>query len=248
MLKKSLIIFFSLVALLLIYLFIANWFFYHQIAISGLQISDNRHEYILNETLTTSPGLVYAALGDSLTAGVGVADYEQSYPYLVAQKIAGNNLKVRHLNFSYPGAKTDDLIRDLLDKAINSQPDVITLLIGVNDVHNNDNRQQFNRHYEYILSELSSKTKAKINVISIPFLGSRHSVWPIWRAYYQSKTEIFNKIIKKLADRYQANYIDLTDSTADYSLNPGYYAVDGFHLSDLGYQYWSQIIYDHLNK
>ncbi|HZJ40787.1 MAG TPA: SGNH/GDSL hydrolase family protein [Candidatus Saccharimonadales bacterium] len=248
MLKKILIICLSFFGLLAIYFFSANWFFYHQIEISGLQISDLKNKYVFNETATTSPGLVYVALGDSLTAGIGVADYEQSYPYLIAQKIAGKDTKVTHLNFSYPGYKTDDLIRDMLPEAIASQPDIVTILIGVNDVHDNNNRQRFRQNYEVILQQLSTKTNAKINVISIPFIGSKHSLWPVYRAYYYSKSLIFNDIIRELADKYQVNYIDLTNFTQQYSLKPGYYAVDGFHLSDLGYQYWSQIIYDHLSK
>jgi lysophospholipase L1-like esterase len=248
MLKKLLFIFLGLLGLLAVYFFTANWFFYHQIQISGLQTSDTKHEYIFNETATTSRGTVYAALGDSLTAGVGVADYEQSYPYLIAQRLAGNDVKITHLNFSYPGEKTDGFIRDFLPETIASQPDIITLLIGVNDVHNNDNRQQFRRHYEDILAQLTSKTNAKKNVISLPLIGSKHSLWPGYRYYYYTKSLIFNDIIQELAVKYQVNYIDLTNSTKQYSLTPGYYAVDGFHPADLGYQYWSQIIYDRLNK
>ncbi|MFA6416786.1 MAG: SGNH/GDSL hydrolase family protein [Patescibacteria group bacterium] len=247
-LEKIILIILGPLSLLAIYFFTANWFFYHQIEISRLQNVELKHKYIFNESVATSSGIVYAALGDSLTAGVGVADYEQSYPYLLAQKIAGQDTRVTHLNFSYPGYKTYDLVRDMLPETVASQPDIITLLIGVNDVHNNDNRQKFRRNYEDILQQLSSKTDAKINVISLPLIGSKYSLWPGYRAYYYSKSLIFNNIIRELADKYQVNYIDLTNSTRQYSLTPGYYAVDGFHPADLGYQYWSQIIYDHLDK
>lgn len=247
-LEKIVLIILGPLSLLAVYFFVANWFFYHQIEISGLQTVDLKHKYIFNEAATTSSEIIYVALGDSLTAGVGAANYEQSFPYLVAQKIAGPETKVTHLNFSYPGYKTYDLVRDMLPEAIASQPDIITILIGVNDVHNNDNRQQFRRNYEDILQQLSTKTDAKINVISLPLLGSKYSSWPGYRAYYSSKSLIFNKIIRELAEKYQINYIDLTNSTRQYSLTPGYYAVDGFHPAGLGYQYWSQIIYDHLDK
>lgn len=248
MLKKILLTFLGLVTLLAVYFFSANWFFYHQIEISNLQVSDLQHKYVLNGAAGTSSEIVYTALGDSLAAGVGATGYERSYPYLVAQKIAGSDVKVTHLNFSYPGAKTDDLLRDLLPEAIASQPDVITLLIGINDVHNNYNRQQFRRYYEEILKQLTTKTDAQINVISLPLIGSKYSFWPGYRYYYYAKSLIFNNIIKELADSYQVNYIDLTNSTKQYSLDPGYYAVDGFHPADLGYQYWSQIIYDNLSR
>jgi lysophospholipase L1-like esterase len=248
MLKKILLFFLGLTVLAVIYFFSANWFFYHQIEISNLQVLDTEHKYIFNDTASTSSEIVYAALGDSLTAGIGALSYEKSFPYLVAKRLAGNDVKVTHLNFSYPGARTSDLVRDFLPGVITSQPDVVTILIGINDIHNNDGRQEFRRHYEDILNQLTDKTEAKINVISIPLLGSEDSLWSGYRHYYYSKSLIFNDVIRELADKYQVNYIDLTNPTKQYSLQPGYYAVDGFHPADLGYQYWSQIIYDNLSR
>jgi len=247
MFKKFLMISLGLATLLSAYFLTANWFFYHQISIAKLTVSDIKHKYIFNEAATSSPGLIYVALGDSLTAGVGTIDYQDSYPYLVAQKLAATELKVTHLNYSYPGAKTADIIYNLLDEVVLSQPDVVTLLIGVNDAYDRVDSQKFRLNYESILKRLTSETSARVNVISIPLIGSKYSLWPGYRDYYHVKSIALNNIIKELADQYQVNYIDLTDSTKEYSLTPDYYAADGFHPAGLGYQYWAEIIYEHLN-
>jgi len=249
MLKEILKICLAVIFPFAAYLLAAHWLIYHRIAAVDLRASDNRHSYIFNEQATTSRGLVYVALGDSLTAGVGASLYEQSYPYLVAQKIAGKATKVTHLNYSYSGARTSDLINDLLAKAIADKPDVVTLLIGTNDVHGNVSQDEFRRNYETLLTRLKTQTTAKINVISVPFIGTDSLLLPPYNYYYDAKIIRFNQIIKELAVSNHINYIDLTTPTLTYaSQASGYYAADDFHPSGLGYQYWSQVIYDHLYK
>lgn len=249
MFKRNLKVFLGIIFLIGVYLFLAHWSIYHRLTLANLKASDNRHSYIFNEQMLPSRGLVYEALGDSLTSGVGVSKYEDSFPYLVAQKMAGKSTKVTHLNFSYPGAKTADLIRDLLAKAIDDKPNLVTLLIGTNDVHGGVSDTEFRKNYETLLSQLQTQTTAKINVISIPFIGTDSLVLPPWNLYYRNKTLRFNLIIKELATSYHATYIDLTSSTAQFSSKGSdYYSADNFHPSSVGYAYWSQIIYEHLDK
>lgn len=254
MFKKILQVFLGLVFLFVVYLFFVNWLIYYRLGQAGLKASDNQHTYILNgQTFgqaTNSAGLIYVALGDSLSAGVGVNDYKQSFPYLVAQKMAlASDNKITHLNYSYPGARTSDLIADLLPLAIKDQPDVVTLLIGVNDIHGKVSSAKFKNHYDNILKQLKTQTTAKINVISLPLLGSDALLWPPFNYYYERQTLRFNEIIKDLARANNVNYIDLTGPSAEYAAaNNSFYATDNFHPSNLGYDYWAQIIYEHLNK
>lgn len=254
MLKKILKIGLVFIILINIYSILVYWSIYYRLGLVDLQSSDNRHRYTFNEQSTTSPEVVYVALGDSFTAGVGVNNYEQSYPYLIAQRMASDSARIVHLNYSYRGAKTIDLINDLLPKAITDQPDIVTLLIGTNDLHDNSNRDDFRRNYETILIQLKTKTSAKINIISLPFSGAPALIWPPFNYYYYLRTLSFNKIIKELAFSNNINYIDLTTPTKPYAFRGknlsgnDYYATDNFHPSALGYQYWFKVIYDNLNK
>jgi lysophospholipase L1-like esterase len=234
------------------YLFIAKWFIYHRIGSAALKASDDRHMYVFNDSLIPTPTtrLVYVALGDSLTSGVGVNAYEESYPYLLAQKIAATSTKVTHLNFSYPGARTEDALRDLVPNAVNVRADVITILLGTNDVMNGKvTDSQFRNNYEALIKAFVEGNKVKINLISIPYIGSNSLFLPPFNYYYREKINRFNLIIKELAMQYNLNYIDLTTPTAQFSSQVSdYYAKDDFHLSRVGYVYWSNILYDNLNK
>lgn len=248
MIKKGIKTSLIIIILFFAYLFIANWQIYYRIDKAKLKATDNRHIYIFNENVNNS-SLVYGAMGDSITSGVGVSNYEESYTYQVAQKIAGTSIKVTHFNYSYPGAKTSDVIKDLLPNLIIDKPDVITLLIGINDVHGNVSKTKFKKNYEIILFNLKNQTQAKINVTSIPFIGSNSLLWPPYNYYYKTKTISFNKIIKELAGVNNINYIDLTTPTLKYaSSDSPYYSKDRFHPSYEGYKYWAKIIYDNLSK
>ncbi|MFA5771099.1 MAG: SGNH/GDSL hydrolase family protein [Patescibacteria group bacterium] len=249
MLKKSLVVCLVIVSVIIIYLWLVNWSIYYRIGSAGLKAIDIQNSYIFNKQTTGSSSLIYVALGDSLTAGAGASSYNEYYPYLIAERLADTATQVSYFNYSYLGAKTSDLINNLLTQAIVKNPDVVTILIGTNDVYDNISKTEFQRNYEIIITEIKTKTKAKINIISIPNIGVNSLFLPPFNYYYQARTANFNKIIKELTIKYNLNYIDLTTPTAQYtSKMSSYYSADGFHPSSLGYKYWSKIIYDNLNK
>lgn len=245
--KKSLINILALFLLFVAYLFAAHFYIYKYLRMAGLKATDNRHEYIINQSIINK--MVYVSLGDSLTAGAGADKYEESYPYLLAQKLAGNDKHVVNLNYSYPGARTADLIKDLLPKAIAEQPDVVTLLIGTNDIHGNVSDQVTEANYDFILAELTQKTQAEIYAISVPFIGSRTLLLPPYNTFFEARVSELNKTIKKLTDKYRVHYVDLATQTAETLRQDGkHYSKDKFHPSGLGYKQWADIIYDNFNQ
>ncbi len=247
--KRSLYIkiFVIAVFLLIAYLFLSYSLIFYRLDSYKLKSSDNKHVYIINNESSSS--VTYGAIGDSLTSGVGVSSYTNSFPYQVAQKMANTSTKVTHINYSYPGARTSNVIKDLLPKVILDKPEVITLLIGTNDVFGNVSQAVFRNNYEKIITDLKTQTTAKISVVSIPIIGSDSLIWQPHNLYFRAKVLKFNKIIKEIADNNDVAYIDLTTPTTKYSsANSSYYSVDMLHPSTLGYKYWAQIIYDHLDK
>ena len=243
-------IYFFVTPLVLIgaYLYFANGFIYYRIGAGNLASPIIKKVYIMNENSTYS-NIVYVALGDSLTTGAGVNSHNETFPYKIAEHLAGSGNKITLKNFSYPGAKTQDLINDLLDKAIESQPDVITLLIGVNDIHNHISLNQFQTNYKYILDRLTKETTAKIYVINIPLIGSNTAILPPLDMYFNSQTEKFNSVVKELASEHSLQYIDLYSPTKNLLRKDGpHYSSDSFHPSADGYKWWADIIYDSFDK
>ncbi len=224
-------------------------YIYQVIGDAKLSPVEDQGTYLINNPshMATST-LFYVALGDSLTAGVGTESYTEILPYRLAEKLTGADRQVELSNFSVSGITTVDLVNYLVPKAIKAQPEAITILIGVNDIHNMVLADEFAKNYEEMLSRLTKETKAQIYVISIPFIGSDKLMSPFYQTLFGTRTQQFNAIIKKLADKYQVKYINLYGPTVKLFKSSGsHYSADLFHPSAAGYQLWADIIYDHLN-
>lgn len=183
-----------------------------------------------------SPTITYLSLGDSLSSGVGVSDYKNSYPYLIAKKMSSKN-EVKLINLAHAGDTSEELIANQLPKALSFKPDLITVLIGVNDIHNLKSLKEFEDNYTLIVGSLK-KSRAKIYLLSIPYLGSAKIVSFPYNFILDFRTRQFNGVIKKISDKYSVKYIDL------YSLikPENFYSTDQFHPSREGYFLWGNLI------
>jgi lysophospholipase L1-like esterase len=221
---------------------------YNHIDKSALTTPDRTLSYLITNNQMASSSLTYVALGDSLTSGVGVDNYNESYPYLLAQYFSGNDKQVTLKDRAVQGAKTKDVLVGLLPAAIRDNPDIVTILIGVNDVHGGISRDDFQKNYDSILQQLTVETKADIYVISIPFIGADNLILPPYNYTFDLKTKRFNNVIKELAIKYKIKYIDLYTQTEElFKTNGSHYAADFFHPSAQGYKIWADLIYADIN-
>ncbi|MFA5431811.1 MAG: SGNH/GDSL hydrolase family protein [Candidatus Paceibacterota bacterium] len=244
--KKVIIALFLFIILIIGYMWFGYANIYNRIGAGGLKMADTQYTYELNSL--NSREIKYSALGDSLTAGVGADNYNESYPYILASEFSKEN-KVVLKDFSLLGARTEDLItKNLLKNAVSGKPNIVTLLVGVNDVRENINDDIFKSNYEYIVNELISGTKADIYLINIPFIGSNTFYLPPYNMYFKNKTIKFNNIIKEIATKYNLIYIDIANPTEQiFKKDSFYYSVDSFHPSKEGYKILAKIIYDNIN-
>jgi len=187
----------------------------------------------------------YAALGDSLTAGVGADNAQSTFPYLLAEKIAGKTAKVKLLNLGQPGAKSIDLINNQLMPLSSFRPDTITLCIGTNDMHNRVPLDEFEKNYRQILDELEKYKKAKIIIANLPYLGADNLIWPPYRSYFDGRIKQYNQVIDSLAKEKKLTLVNLYDKTKEQFKNnqKGFYSVDFYHPSTAGYRLWNDLIY-----
>lgn len=220
---------------------------YRAIGNAGLRFPYVESEYWFRENGGSSLR-TYVALGDSLTAGVGVSKYEESYPYRVASKLSKKD-SIRLKIHAYPGDRTSNIIRSHLTPAIEDNPEIVTLLIGTNDMHGKVSLSVFEKNYRTILDRLTRETKAKIYVLSIPFLGSNSLLWPPHNFYYDNRTQTFNAVIQGLAREYNVVYIDIASPTKEeFKKDGALYAADSFHPSVLGYTLWANLIYENIRQ
>ena len=246
--KKYLLIVVALIIIIGIYMNLSYSHIYKKIDDASLKSPDQNQTYVLGYGIGAE-SITYVAMGDSLTAGVGVDNYEKSFPFLIAKNFAATGNDVVLKDRAFPGARTSDLKGDLLEQTIKDQPSIVTLLIGVNDIHGNISKSEFKSNYEEILSRLTKETKAKIYVINLPFIGGTDLLRFPYNFYFDYQTKQFNEVIKNLAENYNVKYIDLYSQTVDEFKKEGdHYASDSFHPSAKGYEEWAKIIYASINQ
>lgn len=248
--NKKLLIFFGVILFLGFYLYIAHFLIYYRLGHSEVKYLNRQALYEIGDTQGDSASLVYVALGDSFSSGQGAKSYEESFPYLLAVDLAKDKkTKVILQNFSVPGVRSAQVVSGQLEQAISAKADIVTLLVGTNDMHGGIDKELFKKNYIKILDELVIKTSAKIYIIGLPDTGRDGLLWPPYNYYFSQQTAQYNEIIKGLADDYALTYVDLENSLkSKVQDDDAYYSPDSFHPSAAGYKLWAQIIYDSFNR
>ena len=180
--------------------------------------------------------------GDSVTdAGrdrSNSSDMGFGYPKYASAMIedAFPNLDFAVVNLGISGNRTADLLERLQSDFIEIQPDIVSILIGINDVWHHyafsgiyTSNEAFEQNYTTLLEEIKQKTNAKIMIIQ-PFLMDVPDK-------QQLKAEFIEKqaIVKALADKYADVYLPMHDIfQADEAEDKTVYAADGVHPTEDG--------------
>ena len=181
--------------------------------------------------------------GDSITdAGRDRRNYHdlgQGYPKYAAEYIsaAHSDTDFEFINFGIGGNRTSQLFDRLYSDAIEFQPDIISILIGVNDMWHRHSHKilttdaQIALNYRCILERLKRETNAKI-VILAPFVLDAED-----KDYLREDIKTVLPIVRDLASEFADVYIPLDEKFADAILTqpePLYYSADGVHPNDNG--------------
>ena len=182
--------------------------------------------------------------GDSITdAGRDKRNYHDvgpGYPKYAAQGIteAFPDKDFEFINFGISGNRTSQLFDRLYTDGLAFQPDVISILIGINDIWHRygsgkvaTTDEQFALNYRCILERIRKETDAKI-VMLAPFL--------LDKTPFEGMREDLNRIlptVRALADEYADVYIPLDELFAEALKSqpePFYYSGDGVHPNENG--------------
>ena len=177
--------------------------------------------------------------GDSVTdAGRDRSDPHDmgnGYPRFASAMIQDSfpDTELEFVNLGISGNRTEHLVERLEADFIEIRPDIVSILIGVNDVWHHyafeyveTTDEQFEKNYRTVLDAIKSRTNARILMIQ-PFL--LESVDP---AKQELCEELARKkaIVKRLADEYADAYLPLDEILhAETEEEPAYYAADGVH-------------------
>lgn len=184
--------------------------------------------------------------GDSITdAGRDKRNYHQmgnGYPKFASALIAAAHpdIEFEFINLGISGNRTDQLFDRLYPDAIALEPDIISILIGVNDVwHRHSSRilttdAQIELNYRTILTKLREMTSAKIMMIA-PYILDREDKQEI-------KADLAKVLptIRALAKEFADVYIPLDEHFAEAlktQPEPRYYSADGVHPNQNGAEF-----------
>ncbi|MAT58642.1 MAG: lysophospholipase [Ignavibacteriae bacterium] len=203
----------------------------------ALNISTNK---IMNEKK-------YLALGDSYTIGEGVKESER-YPIQLKDKLKEVGINLNEVNIIAKTGWTTDELNAAIDKQNpNSDYDLVTLLIGVNNQYRGRDTANYRDEFAALLERAIGFTSSKENVIviSIPDWGVTPFAKEKGKDQQQVTTEIeiFNKINLEETLKRNIKYVDVTDISREALNDLSILAEDGLHPSGKMYSLWVDRIY-----
>lgn len=179
--------------------------------------------------------LLWAALGDSFTAGS--APGEERWVDQVERRLSAGEVPVRLRNLAVPRARSADVARDQLGRALTLRPDVATVICGGNDVvlSVRPDLGAFEATLGGILGAIRSGLPGTaILTATYPNVSRFHGLRRRSRARIDRGIRAMNAAIRDLSARHGARCVELAGH-ADEEGDHRNYAADGFHPSATGH-------------
>ena len=183
----------------------------------------------------------FLALGDSYTIGTGASDESKSWPRIIASRL-GAELTNPAVN----GYTTLDLIREELPYLDRVTPDLVSILIGVNDLVQGRSADGYRGSLRTIYAKVASLElpHGRVAAVSIP---SWHYV-PAAADFGGAKqvealTGAFNDVARAEAAARDFLWIDIGPASSSRIGSEGWIASDRLHPGDAQYAAWADAIW-----
>lgn len=177
----------------------------------------------------------YVALGDSFTAGNGLA-VGSRWPDLLADELAAGRSDFEYRNLARDGADSRAVL-DEIETAIQLQPDLVTLVCGANDVLLRTRpdvttfRQRFNRMLDRLTGSIPG---VWILVSTYPDGWALPNLGPRSRRRVDTGIRAVNRAIIEAALLHGVACLDVTSHPG--VREPGNLGEDGLHPSAAGHR------------
>ncbi len=182
--------------------------------------------------------------GDSITdAGRDKRNYHDmgnGYPKYASAAIAEAmpEAELEFINLGIGGNRSDQLFDRIYPDAVALRPDVISILIGVNDVWHRysssriaTSNEQYELNYRSILTRLKNETDAKIVMLAPYLLDAPQN------QYMKDEVAEIEPIVRRLADEFADVFIPLDElfqQALKEQSEPLYYSSDAVHPNENG--------------
>ena len=188
----------------------------------------------------------YLALGDSFTIGTGTTP-DRSFPAVLVNRWWDQGLECDLRNPAVNGYTTDDLIHEELPLVESYRPDLVTVLIGANDIVAGSREERYRAQLRRIHDRIVANAPAARR-FALP--QPDWSLTPAGASFGDpariAKTiERFNQVAREEAERAGAAYIDIFPLMREQMRN-GMTAPDGLHPSAEAYAAWADALVETL--
>jgi lysophospholipase L1-like esterase len=187
-------------------------------------------------------------LGDSYTICTGASDQSHSWPSIISkrfEKSTGRTLELS--NPAVNGFTTLDLIQHELPYVRRLKPDLVTILIGVNDLVRGRSESSYSKSLTLIYDEVASLQlqPGRVAAIAIPNWWYTPAAAEYGGAeHVRALTESFNRIAEKLAVAQAFIWVDISKASTAHIGAPGWIAADDLHPGDTQYAAWADVIWE----
>ena len=178
----------------------------------------------------------YVALGDSYTIGTGASDAAHAWPSIIAARL-GAELTNPAVN----GYTTLDLIRDEIPYLARVNPDVVSVLIGVNDLVQGRSADEYRRSLTTIYDAVSGRRVVAVSIPTWSYVPAAAGFGGADRV--DRLTRVFNEVARDQADGRGYAWVDLTEASTSGIGSEGWIASDALHPGDVQYAAWAEAIW-----
>jgi lysophospholipase L1-like esterase len=181
--------------------------------------------------------------GDSITA-CGRCESNtigNGYPRYISAlfKAQYPELNVKFINRAISGNRANDLVNRWTEDCINIKPDILSILVGINDTwrrydsNNPTTAEEFYNNYKNLLTRVKSEVGDIPIIIMEPFLLQVKEGQGEWREDLDPKIQM----LRLLAQEFAAIYIPLDGMFAQNSMKIplSYWVIDGVHPTEAGH-------------
>ena len=188
--------------------------------------------------------------GDSITDAYRSFDWDENvgigYPLLVKASL-GFEMANEHkfINRGISGNRVTDIYARIKNDILNLKPDVISILIGVNDVWhdlaekpNGVDSEKYYKIYDMLICEIKEALPDVKIMIMEPFVlkgNETEEKWDVFRAEVEKRSEK----AKAISEKYNWPFIELQKGFDELAkkAEPSYWLADGVHPTAMGHEF-----------
>jgi acyl-CoA thioesterase I len=191
--------------------------------------------------------LRYLALGDSYTIGTGASSDAHNYPSILATRLTeATGAKVVVTNPAVNGFTTQDVIDNELALVDRLKPQLVTILIGVNDIVQGRSIALYGKSLATIYDAVVALRLEPGRVIAIAI--PNWSVVPAAADFGDPErlrrlTDEFNGLASTEAARRGFMWVDITAVSTSRDGTAGWISSDRLHPGNVQYAAWADLIW-----